>query len=232
MVSYVPDYVKTFIAKMAKLVQNNKEICPALIIAQSALETGWGRSTLCLECNNLFGIKATSDWKGETFEKDDAESYGTVKSEFRVYNSWEECIKDYISKIKKSYSEVIGESDYRLASLILRNKGYCTWDTYNEQINDIVQRYDLWTYNKYYIDKVPTARPDSKRTYYKIGDVDNNIPYIYKAMNWAMKTNLPISNEYTQGLYDLVKKFQKANGVKDVNGKFGLVTLKVFEGLL
>ena len=42
---------------------------PVIILAQSAIETGWGESTLCKEHNNFFGITAYGHpnpfWKGD-----------------------------------------------------------------------------------------------------------------------------------------------------------------------
>ena len=43
------------------------KILPSVTIAQACLESGWGTSELATKANNLFGIKAKSDWKGESY---------------------------------------------------------------------------------------------------------------------------------------------------------------------
>jgi len=40
-------------------------ILASLTIAQAILESGWGSSKLSQNANNLFGIKAFSDWTGK-----------------------------------------------------------------------------------------------------------------------------------------------------------------------
>src|SRR3712207_8207946 len=42
-------------------------ILPSVTIAQACLESGWGTSDLATKANNLFGIKAKQDWKGESY---------------------------------------------------------------------------------------------------------------------------------------------------------------------
>ena len=64
-----------------------------LIIAQAALESGWGNKEITTTngkpSHNIFGIKATPDWKGESTEITTTEFVnGTaqkVKAAFRVY---------------------------------------------------------------------------------------------------------------------------------------------------
>lgn len=73
----------------------NKAVC----FAQAALESNWGSSALCQKANNLFGIKATQSWKGETVC---LTGYEEVKGKnqyskmlWRKYPSWAACIINY-----------------------------------------------------------------------------------------------------------------------------------------
>jgi len=75
-------------------------IHPGIAAAQAALETGYGKSKLCAEGNNLFGIKATKDWKGrrvdcQTREFDPVRGWYLTQAEFRAYDSWKACFQDY-----------------------------------------------------------------------------------------------------------------------------------------
>jgi flagellar protein FlgJ len=81
-----------------------------VLLAQSALETGWGKSVIKNRqgesSHNLFNIKANSSWKGaqtkvSTLEYDE----GVVKKEmagFRSYSSYAESFKDYVNFIKSN----------------------------------------------------------------------------------------------------------------------------------
>ena len=58
-----------FIPTIAPLVvaENNKRgkpLYPSVVIAQASCESNWGQSTIMMKANAIFGIKATSSWKG------------------------------------------------------------------------------------------------------------------------------------------------------------------------
>jgi flagellum-specific peptidoglycan hydrolase FlgJ len=106
-----------FVERMKKAVQIAKQKGAILnteaVIAQAALESGWGNSLLAAIHNNLFGIKAFRDAKGNlvgwsgptvkywTFEQDRVtKKYVPVLAEWRVYPSWNECLVNYSEIIK------------------------------------------------------------------------------------------------------------------------------------
>src|SRR5690349_4688575 len=70
-----------------------------LILAQAALETGWGEKVLP-GTNNLFNIKASPDWRGPTKIFSVPEFVGgkkvMVDAEFRVYDSNEKALNDRV----------------------------------------------------------------------------------------------------------------------------------------
>ena len=74
-----------------------------LILAQAALETGWGRREIPTSeggnSHNLFGIKAGADWKGPTTEVVTHEYINgqrtRVVDRFRVYDSYAEAFEDH-----------------------------------------------------------------------------------------------------------------------------------------
>jgi flagellar protein FlgJ len=82
---------------------------PAIaVLAQMALETGWGRHIINVQqadgkniaSNNLFNIKATPDWKGNSGRKIVDEYYGgyyVLSNEiFRAYNTFDDSMQDYL----------------------------------------------------------------------------------------------------------------------------------------
>ena len=75
-------------------------IHPGIAAAQAALESGWGKSSLAVKGNNLFGIKAGKTWKGKrttmsTKEWCKERGWYTIDADFRAYDSWSDCFKDY-----------------------------------------------------------------------------------------------------------------------------------------
>jgi peptidoglycan hydrolase FlgJ len=98
------DFV-TAMAAPAKKVQEKLGVPFEVVIAQAALETGWGQKIIKTakgqSSNNLFNIKADSRWAGDKTNKDTLEFDGQAlvkKNEpFRVYQNIEESISDYIS---------------------------------------------------------------------------------------------------------------------------------------
>ncbi len=76
------------------------KILPSVSIAQGILESGWGKSELAINGNNLFGIKASDGWNGTTYtiktaEYDRNNNKFYINAAFRKYNSWDESVKDH-----------------------------------------------------------------------------------------------------------------------------------------
>jgi flagellar protein FlgJ len=79
---------------------------PRLLLAQAALETGWGRAVPQRgneSANNLFGIKAGASWSGASVEHWTLEHDGGVtapqQERFRAYGSAAESFADYADLI-------------------------------------------------------------------------------------------------------------------------------------
>jgi flagellum-specific peptidoglycan hydrolase FlgJ len=91
-------------------------ILASLIIAQAILESGWGDSSLTEKANNLFGIKAGSNWSGEKIAMKTTEYVNGERKEitanFRKYNSWSDSIADHTKLLLTSrYEKLIGVTD-------------------------------------------------------------------------------------------------------------------------
>lgn len=77
---------------------------PKYLIAQAALETGWGQKVIRdasgQDSHNLFGIKAHRDWQGEVAQTMTHEYRDGVRLDmpdwFRAYPSYEASLTDYI----------------------------------------------------------------------------------------------------------------------------------------
>lgn len=120
---------------------------PKTLIAQAALETGWGRHVLGSaegSSNNLFNVKAGANWKGPTVEISSGEyidgDYRQEPSSFRVYRSLDEAFADYVSLIKDSprYQGAVAPERSDLDYLeYIHRAGYATDPDYVAKIDRI-----------------------------------------------------------------------------------------------
>ncbi|HAI59518.1 MAG TPA: flagellar assembly peptidoglycan hydrolase FlgJ [Xanthomonadaceae bacterium] len=142
--------VEAFVAKVwphAEAVARKLGVDPRAIVAQTALETGWGRSTIAAggtDANNFFGIKATGGWRGERVKTDTQEYAGggfvTERAAFRAYGGMAESFADYAALLKRlpRYAEAIGRgSDIRGFAEALQRGGYATDPAYARKIEAI-----------------------------------------------------------------------------------------------
>ncbi|MEZ5529425.1 MAG: flagellar assembly peptidoglycan hydrolase FlgJ [Porticoccaceae bacterium] len=124
---------------------------PAVLIAQSALETGWGKKVIRRgdggSSFNLFGIKASSGWRGDTATVRTVEFKDGLasiqKAAFRVYDSFSGAFRDYVSFLKEnpryqSALEKVSDSGAFLEEL--QQAGYATDPRYAQKIRSIIQR--------------------------------------------------------------------------------------------
>lgn len=148
----------------------------SVVIAQAICESGWGTSKLMMKANAIFGIKATSSWKGKVYnaktqECYDGKTFTTIKGCFRAYDSLEESIKDY-------FDLICGLSRYKKALYCvspldcitgIKEGGYATDPGYINSIMSIINSRKL---TKYDVDKV---------IFYKVvkGDTLSKIAKIY-----------------------------------------------------
>ena len=115
-----------------------------LILAQAALETGWGRREIPTSdggnSHNLFGIKAGADWKGPTTEVVTHEYINgqrtRVVDRFRVYDSYAEAFEDHGRLISDNprYAPVLDAADAKQAAQALQNGGYATDPAYADKL--------------------------------------------------------------------------------------------------
>jgi len=122
---------------------------PVVLVAQSALETGWGKQVIPTADGrssfNLFGVKADSDWSGESAAVNSLEFHDGVavkeKAAFRVYNSLEGSFSDYVEFLQSNprYQQALENVDNSQQFLLeLQNAGYATDPRYAEKIMGIV----------------------------------------------------------------------------------------------
>lgn len=148
-----------FIPTIAPLVQaeNKKRGYPlfsSVVISQAICESGWGQSKIMMKANAIFGIKATSSWKGKVYNANtqecyDGVSYTNITACFRAYNSLAESISDYfdlITKLERYRKATVSETPLECITAI-KNGGYATSPTYINTIMSIINSNDLTKYD-------------------------------------------------------------------------------------
>jgi len=123
-------------------------IPPQFMVAQAALETGWGEKQLRhangSPSHNLFNIKAGSSWEGLTVAVGATEYAGgrayVEQSRFRAYGSYAESFADYARLLTNSprYAAVLGQRDADGFARGLQQAGYATDPMYADKLARII----------------------------------------------------------------------------------------------
>lgn len=124
-------------------------VAPEALVAQAALETGWGahvmRDRNGESSFNLFGIKTGSAWEGDsvakpTLEYEDGIAQRRVEK-FRSYADLGAVFDDYAAFIagKTRYADVTGKgNDTRGFATALQKAGYATDPHYAEKLESVL----------------------------------------------------------------------------------------------
>lgn len=126
---------------------------PKALVAQAALETGWGRKQIRghdgISSNNLFGIKADGRWSGERLAVNTLEYADGIahrqRDNFRAYPSLADGFDDYVSFLQTNPRYGLGEQPEGRMELKadayvehLQAAGYATDPRYAEKIQGIM----------------------------------------------------------------------------------------------
>ena len=125
-------------------------VSPEGMLAQAALETGWGRRVASMadgaSSNNMFGIKAGSNWNGPKVNTSTVEFDGTVatrrQASFRAYGSIDESVNDFAQLLSGSprYREAVAAGDDTTAYVrAVGASGYATDPEYANKLKQILE---------------------------------------------------------------------------------------------
>ena len=132
----------------AQQAANELGVDANVLLAQAALETGWGKSVIKNNQGdssfNLFNIKADKSWEGKQARVSTLEYDGGVARKemagFRSYDSYKQSFDDYVGFIKSNprYSEALKKAG-NAAQYVreLQKAGYATDPRYAEKIMSI-----------------------------------------------------------------------------------------------
>lgn len=120
-----------------------------------------------MKANAIFGIKATSSWKGKVYNSNTQEcydgiNYTNINACFRAYNSLTESISDYfdlITKLERYRKACVSNSPLECITAI-KNGGYATSPTYINTIMSIINSNNLTQYDN--VEDVENSVDNSK----------------------------------------------------------------------
>lgn len=144
------DFVATMLP-MAQQAAKRIGIDPRYLVAQAALETGWGKSVMRQQdgssSHNLFGIKAGSSWQGAQARAITSEfRNGQMVKEtaaFRSYDSYQDSFHDLVTLLQSNnrYQEVLKVADKPEQFVReLQKAGYATDPDYASKISQIAKQ--------------------------------------------------------------------------------------------
>ena len=147
-----------FVQKMgaaADTVAQESGIPASFMLGQAGHETGWGKHLIRNKdgssANNLFGVKASGDWKGKVAEVTTTEYINgeprKVTAKFRAYDSPEDSFRDYAKLINESprYANARQKTDSAHAyATELKRAGYATDPAYASKLSRAIASASHW----------------------------------------------------------------------------------------
>jgi flagellar protein FlgJ len=149
-----PAHVREFQEKLsadAEAASKATGIPAKFMLGQAALESGWGRREIKTvdgsTSHNIFGMKATSKWKGKTVDAVTTEYVNGVAyrkvEKFKAYDSYADAFKDYAKLLTKNprYENVIANAkDATSFAVGLQKAGYATDPQYANKLTKIIKQ--------------------------------------------------------------------------------------------
>ncbi len=142
----------------AQKVARNNDLYASVMIAQAALESGWGNSSLAQAPNyNLFGIKGAYEGQSvnlSTLEDDGSGNYYGIQANFRKYPNYQASFQDNADLLTGNhdpnnwrYNFYLGvrksqTSSYQKATAHLTGT-YATDTRYGQKLNRLITMHDL-----------------------------------------------------------------------------------------
>lgn len=145
-----PEAFVSHLLPLAREAARGTDIDPRLMVAQAALETGWGRHMIEAgdgsPSHNLFGIKADQRWHGDAVNISTSEYREgvrmTERADFRRYNNYRESFGDYVDFLHNNprYRDALAVADQpELFAERLQQAGYATDPRYGAKIRSIMK---------------------------------------------------------------------------------------------
>ncbi len=136
---YIASYAEVAVAQMIEY-----KIPASITMAQAIFESRCGGSELAKKSNNHFGIKCHLEWAGDTIVKTD----DTLNECFRKYDQIEDSYTDHSLFLKNRLRYAVlfdlPIEDYRSWCYGLKEAGYATYETYAEELINLIEQSKLY----------------------------------------------------------------------------------------
>ena len=142
------------IAPAARASQVTTNIPASFVIAEAALESGWGSSQLFTQANNIFGVKADKAWTGPTLSMPTHEFENgasvLVNALWRKYSDQLSCITDHAQFLlnNERYKPAFQTATVGGFVNAVAAAGYATDPQYASKIMEIVNFHNLTQYDE------------------------------------------------------------------------------------
>ena len=151
-----PSHMAEFRDRVMAYAQEASQVTgiPArFVLGQAALESGWGRRELRAAdgtpSHNLFGIKASGNWRGRVVEATTTEYVNGVarktSKQFRAYDSYADAFRDYANLLRSSprYADLLTQAargiDEAGFAQGLQKAGYATDPGYADKLSRTIK---------------------------------------------------------------------------------------------
>lgn len=145
-----PTEFKNLFGPVAREVSKRSGVPASIILAQAALETGWGSSTIA-DAKNLFGIKGTGPAGSVRVPTQEVVNGRrvTINDNFRKYNTWMESIEDHSRLLQNSrYAKAMqNRNNPDQFARELQRAGYATDPEYADKLISIMKSNNLYQFD-------------------------------------------------------------------------------------
>lgn len=173
-------YAKTVIkyidlySATAKYEMKEHGIPASITLAQAILESGAGTSDIAARANNHFGIKCASGWEGEkVMHKGEC---------FRSYDNPRSSFGDHSLFLQRSHYRSLfslPKDDYVSWAKGLQRAGYATDKKYPEKLINIIERYQLYKYDREVLSTLQSEKPVTQTPAEQESTTDPSVPTSY-----------------------------------------------------
>lgn len=143
--------MKPYAEKAAKALGIDSNV----LIAQAALETGWGKKVIqnsVDSSHNLFNIKADRSWQGDKIAKNTLEYHDNIavteNAAFRSYDNYEESFSDFVRFLNQNprYERALQQTESSESFIKgIHSAGYATDPNYSDKVMSVMKTVESLT---------------------------------------------------------------------------------------
>ncbi|OCH12893.1 MULTISPECIES: flagellar assembly peptidoglycan hydrolase FlgJ [unclassified Aliivibrio] len=143
--------MKPYAEKAAKALGVDSNV----LIAQAALETGWGKKVIqnsVDSSHNLFNIKADRSWQGDKIAKNTLEYHDNIavteNAAFRSYDNYEESFSDFVRFLNQNprYERALQQTQSSESFIKgIHSAGYATDPNYSDKVMSVMKTVESLT---------------------------------------------------------------------------------------